>query len=180
MRIVFGLTAILLLAGCGNAIFDDGVRAAVRKRLKDPDSAKFEEILRYKNFACIKYNAKNGYGGYGGASWAVLELTGSTWYVRDMEEDVCYEFQLQRMAEPEQAALKDAADATILDEFKRRGLINPSARYYEIPSGPCGTVASELTSFAHLQIEATNDADRTKWKSKYDASFKKLDKVRCE
>lgn len=90
---------LLALNGCDNAMFDNSIRSAVRERLKDPDSAKFEEQISFKNFACIKYNAKNGYGGYGGASWAILKQGTTGWQVEEMSVDYCSESRLQAMAE---------------------------------------------------------------------------------
>ncbi len=49
------------------------VRAGIRERLKDPDSAKFAAISAVKDdkgivYVCGKVNAKNSYGGYTGMS----------------------------------------------------------------------------------------------------------------
>lgn len=53
------------------------VEAAVRNRLKDPDSAVFRDVLFDKLYgvACGKVNAKNGFGGYTGFSqfWVKLQ-----------------------------------------------------------------------------------------------------------
>lgn len=51
----------------------------VKGSLKDPDSAKFSDIQAYGRASdpesidvCGKVNAKNSYGGYGGAAWFVV------------------------------------------------------------------------------------------------------------
>lgn len=39
---------------------------AVRQQLKDPASARFQNVIRDGRYVCGEYNAKNGYGAYGG------------------------------------------------------------------------------------------------------------------
>lgn len=65
-KLILCVTMLATLVGCDSSMFDNGMRKAVREKLKDPDSAKWEGVVEYEDFACIKYNAKNSYGGYGG------------------------------------------------------------------------------------------------------------------
>ncbi|MEQ1977457.1 hypothetical protein [Xenorhabdus sp. SGI240] len=47
----------------------------VRERLKDPDSAVFEDMVEnphIKGVVCGSYNAKNSYGGYGGKTKFIM------------------------------------------------------------------------------------------------------------
>lgn len=84
------------------------------------------------------------------------------------------------MAAPEKAAAKDAADIMLLNEFKRRKLIDGSiASRHDIPAGKCRELASELGSSAHLAIEADVPAEKAKWKASYDAAFKKLEAIKA-
>lgn len=178
----FFLSAALLatLVGCGNAMFDDGMKKAVREKLKDPDSAKWEGNIKYKDFACIKYNAKNSYGGYGGSSWAVLQLLGgNNWYVKEMDATSCYESTLKSLSEKEEAT--KVAEATILGEFKKRKLIADSVQNsFDLPEGDCRTLMSNLRSYASLAIDNDEKEKKAAWKAKYDAALKEVDTVKCQ
>lgn len=73
----------VILAGCG----DTGeIKDAVNARLRDPDSSQFNEVVVSKggDRACIEYNAKNGFGGYGDPSIAELRKFESKWVVTEM------------------------------------------------------------------------------------------------
>ena len=65
---------------CSSAVFlsgcDSDLKKAVRERAKDPDSIQFSDVIRFKDKACIRYNAKNAYGGYVGYTWAFLSGSG--------------------------------------------------------------------------------------------------------
>lgn len=71
---VIGLTAIILLAACQqnkNDILVDQCTGYLKHNLKDPDSLRITEvstivISENTTFVLIKYNAKNGFGGYSG------------------------------------------------------------------------------------------------------------------
>ncbi|QNA89436.1 hypothetical protein G4G28_14895 [Massilia sp. Dwa41.01b] len=181
MRNVFLLAAIAAaLGGCGQALFDDGIKTAVRGRLKDPDSAKWGEIIQYKNFACIKYNAKNSYGGYGGSSWAVLERNGDSWDVRHIDRESCDESHLAHLAEPINAPAKKAVLEAVLAAFKKKQLIDASITDESmLPHGPCRTLIGSLRSYANAAIDADNKEERANWKSRFDAEFKKIDSMKC-
>jgi len=63
------LTACTVTEPTPDEAFAQRVEADVRRSLKDPDSAKFEDVKAYakEQVACGKVNAKNSYGGYTGA-----------------------------------------------------------------------------------------------------------------
>lgn len=91
MRVFKILLVILfsvLLSGCGD---ESNIKAAVKKDLKDPDSAKFGKITIFTakdkkdqkgntiNAACATVNAKNGFGGYTGDKQAYLLKIDGEW-----------------------------------------------------------------------------------------------------
>lgn len=189
MRRFFVVAAVFaIVAGCGNAV-DYGIQSAVRERLKDPDSAKFEETRKYENFACVSYNAKNGYGGYAGVSWALLKNTGSRWQVLDMDQDSCYSHELQRLAHIDKAsadaeakmiASENAATAAVLGEFKRRKLIDASVdNLYAIPSTACQHFAFVLLTISRQESAASDQGEKAGRKKQYDSEVGKLDTMRC-
>lgn len=179
-NILLSVALLATLAGCDNALFDDGVRKAVRQQLKDPDSAKWEEKILYKDFACIKYNAKNSYGGYGGSSWAILQLLGpGHWYVKEIDATSCYESHLQTLSEKE--ATMKVAEGAILAEFKKRKLVAASVQdSMDLPESACKKLMSDLRSFASLAIDQDDKEQKAMWQAKYDASFKEIDTVKCQ
>jgi hypothetical protein len=75
MRPVIIIIPLMTLAACAatkptpDEAFAQQVEADVRRSLKDPDSAKFEDVKAYakEQVACGKVNAKNSYGGYAGS-----------------------------------------------------------------------------------------------------------------
>lgn len=81
---LFVLFGALLLVGCGSK---SAVEASVKERLKDPDSAKFQEFIKSDSgeYACIEWNAKNGFGGYGEWRVARLRKVDSSWNILEME-----------------------------------------------------------------------------------------------
>lgn len=61
------------------------ITAAVRKALKDPESARFGEITVGSNHhACVSVNAKNSFGGYEGERQAVAMKVNGRWTYREM------------------------------------------------------------------------------------------------
>lgn len=69
-------------------------------RLKDPDSLQITDWIFSKEvkevstlpwqIACVEYNAKNSFGGYGGRSIALARKTeGSVWKIKDMNAIGC-------------------------------------------------------------------------------------------
>lgn len=83
-KIVFLLAATLLLTGCGE---EEKVKNAVRENLKDPESARFTNFVLSKDgsHACIEWNAKNGFGGYGQGDAAVVFERDGIWEVDSMQ-----------------------------------------------------------------------------------------------
>jgi len=73
----------ILLAACGQG---GQIEKAVREKLKDPDSAKFKDLVVSENGerACVVWNAKNSMGGYGDWDVAELQKINSSWKVNDM------------------------------------------------------------------------------------------------
>lgn len=64
---------MLALTACG--LTDQSkIEKAIRDNLKDPDSAQFRNLIidKHGNRACIEFNAKNGFGGYG--DWETVSL----------------------------------------------------------------------------------------------------------
>lgn len=80
------LLAAFILAACSSSPQAD-IEAAVRSNLKDPASATFRDLRlsAHNTYACISWNAKNGFGGYGEWSAAKLIHTKSGWQVKDLE-----------------------------------------------------------------------------------------------
>lgn len=88
LLVVFGVFVLVILSdGLGDT---NMMRAEVREKLKDPDSAKwgatvlirgFEERIPdkygYATYACLEVNAKNGFGGYTGTKVWLIERSKS-------------------------------------------------------------------------------------------------------
>ena len=74
----------LLLAGCGD---QKTLENLVKEQLKDPESVMFKEftISEKKTQACLVFNAKNGFGGYG--AWNVAEFVkyGDKWRISTLD-----------------------------------------------------------------------------------------------
>lgn len=158
---------VLSLAGCEGA--DDGARAALKAGLKDPDSAKFEESITYKDFKCLKYNAKNGYGAYAGASWAILEKRSYGWTVLKPGESACFESTLKDIAHPELVEQKSEATRQIMAAMHAGKLAPESAQdVYQVPPGPCWRMATEMKANSSLAIEAEDAAVKTAYGKKFD------------
>jgi hypothetical protein len=85
-KIVLAISCCLLVAACGE---ESQMQNLVREQLRDPDSAKFKDVVTSEDGrrACIQWNAKNSMGGYGdwqvsellkdGTHWAIVEFEGS-------------------------------------------------------------------------------------------------------
>lgn len=61
-KVIFSALLLIGLVGCSNADAENTTINVVKGSLKDPDSAKFQNI----NGACGEVNAKNSYGAYPG------------------------------------------------------------------------------------------------------------------
>jgi len=75
--------------------YEDELKKAVLRSLKDPDSAKFGTIRDlHDKKACITVNARNAYGGYTGDQQAILIKTGNKWDVlgiHDISSNDCFD-----------------------------------------------------------------------------------------
>lgn len=76
MRVAGVIAVIGLISGCDLSqpkIVADAI-AAVKDGLKDPDSAKFEQVTKCKNASMVtgRVNAKNGFGAYSGKTWFIF------------------------------------------------------------------------------------------------------------
>jgi hypothetical protein len=74
----------LVLAGCGEQA---AIENAVRANLRDPDSSQFRNLLvsKHKTLACVEWNSKNSFGGYGDWDVARLKNDGKGWNVQEMQ-----------------------------------------------------------------------------------------------
>lgn len=72
------------LTSCGDT---GDIKRAIKNRLKDPASAVFDDIIYNKagDRACVGYNAKNSFGGYGDPSRAELKRDEHGWTVISMK-----------------------------------------------------------------------------------------------
>jgi hypothetical protein len=129
MRAVLTMAvAVVALAGCDKAMFDDEIRKAVRDTLKDPDSAQWGEKIVAKDFACIIVNAKGGAGGYTGREPVFLQKSFGSWSVAQTKnESVCAEHVLERMSAKAaaNAAVDKRVTATVLAKLKDNGFLLP-------------------------------------------------------
>lgn len=74
----------LLLVGCGEQA---ELEKLVKSQLRDPESAKFKDFIvsDKKTRACLIFNAKNGFGGYGSWSVAEFQKTADVWEARTLK-----------------------------------------------------------------------------------------------
>lgn len=86
LRVMLALACIAPLTGCSGK---SGAEAAVRERLKDPESARFGDF--YYNAetkrGCLTVNARNTMGGYVGDQQAHVERTAEGWVVPDIADE---------------------------------------------------------------------------------------------
>ncbi len=83
MKIIFFVFLGFLMAGCSQ---DHELQKIIKSTLKDPDSAKFGEVLYYEDIACYEVNAKNSMGGYTGTKVAFLMEIEKNWNVIAFED----------------------------------------------------------------------------------------------
>lgn len=102
------LFVLLSLTGCSE---QSSIENAVRENLKDPESAKFRNAIVSKNStrACVEWNSKNSFGGYG--EWDVTRLNkeNGAWAISVMQvpsDSVhsCTQEALDRAESTEEAA----------------------------------------------------------------------------
>lgn len=81
---------------------------AIKERLKDPDSLtlknwRFSKLAKDTlQYACVEFNAKNSFGGYGEPSLAIARFYKGSWTVTDMNGFI-YDCE-KRIAETNDAA----------------------------------------------------------------------------
>ena len=102
---ILGLV-LLLLAGCGEQA---KLEKLVKSRLRDPESAKFKDFIvsDKKTRACLIFNAKNGFGGYGSWSVAEFQKTADVWEVKSLDghESNCSDLGFKALDTGEQVLL---------------------------------------------------------------------------
>lgn len=110
-NIILGITAIIL-TGCSN---ESEVQELVRSQLKDPDSAKFGDLIvsTSKKTACIYWNAKNSFGGYTEGNIAELSKDGDSWIIIKLESPYssCTQDDLDSSEDKKIARLAGIAEA---------------------------------------------------------------------
>lgn len=94
----FVMLAALFMSGCSE---QSSVEKAVQYHLKDPSSAEFRDYIASdgNKYACISWNARNGFGGYTGWEVAYLEKNGDEWGVRSMRHEPCSQEDLNSTEE---------------------------------------------------------------------------------
>ena len=65
MNRIVAIILVGMLCGCGDSRKISLVQAAVVERLRDPDSARFDNVRISNGAVCGEVNARNGFGGYG-------------------------------------------------------------------------------------------------------------------
>ena len=78
------LFILLSLTGCSE---QSSIENAVRENLRDPESAQFKNTVVSKNStqACVEWNSKNSFGGYGNWDVALLKKDNGLWTVSEMQ-----------------------------------------------------------------------------------------------
>ena len=174
-------TALVALAGCDSALFDDDARAAIRKRMKDPDSVKFEEKITFNQFTCIRYNAKNSYGAYTGASWTILERESYGFRLVEDNVDYCSEAKLRDLAFPEKAAEKARASEKAVTLLRDRQLVPSTATdLWQLASHPCHELGQELALAMHRIIDADTTEQKARYQREYDKLLARVEQGQCK
>jgi len=135
MRRIIALTIFLTLFGCSQT---DGVESAIKKNLKDPESARFDRILVSEDGirACAIWNAKNGFGGYGYAEISELNKINDRWIISDrkINDGECNESFYELRDKTRKLAIKLINDSRVPDEMKNdiQRVINSKNEYLEM------------------------------------------------
>lgn len=100
MRVVMSLACCaILVVGCSSSLFDNDIRAAVRKRLTDPDSAQWGEFHTAGPLACVEVNSKTRSGGYAGFTTAFVWQNDGKWEVDTMDwEHECTKDKIRELS----------------------------------------------------------------------------------
>ena len=89
IRAIFSLA--LLLASAVPVLSADAeaqAKAAVTARLKDPESARFTDIVVKGDRICGRVNAKNSFGGYVGPRFWIYETVAGTTMIADQNQEI--------------------------------------------------------------------------------------------
>jgi hypothetical protein len=168
-------TFAALTVGC-----DADVKSALEETLRDPDSVKYEEIIRLGDRACIRYNAKNAYGGYVGVNTAhLVRLSGGSWFVESDSDSLCSTLMLERKISVDNA--NDVAEAEVLNLLKEKGIL-PSAVSELDPSAdyPCKDFVEEVLTLSRLRNEAVDEGERSLWDDKLSEGMASLRLGKCD
>ena len=132
-----------LIGGCSGTSGDESaIKTAVKRNLKDPDSAKFEQmsLSEDKKRACIVWNAKNSMGGYGEWQIAKLEKSDAEWKVTALEGGQSYEcVESGFKALDAEHSAKVAAEDKGIEILQRARNVSREAAI-ELSNGECSVV----------------------------------------
>lgn len=180
MKKILLLVMILSLLACDRGNMED----AVRKGLKDPDSAKFGECIIYETRGCISYNAKNSYGGYVGFKIATLKKSPSGFWLTDNLHEIstCYGYELKKLYIADVA--KDKMEKDVLDRLKKRGDIPQTTKdwtdiFISKPQA-CYDMVADLMVFAWDKEYETEQSKKTALEKKIADGLTAIDKGICK
>lgn len=179
MRVGVALIAgLLLLTGCNNAMFDSGIKADIRKDLKDPDSAQFRNTAEIGAWGCAEVNSKNSFGAYTGFHPMVVKKVGKEWMDWDTKIPFCDKAQLEELIKYDQRY--DSYEAEFFKTLHEKKLVPDNVRKGDdIPAGAC---KDHFTSFFQARLFSTGlptQQDRSKWASKLEDIMSDLKKDGC-
>lgn len=180
MKIAWFILAITVgIAGCDSPAFDSSIEKAVRAKLKDPDSAKFENAIVVQTRACISVNAKNSYGGYTGATIAHLEKLGSDhWYVETLDGEPCYAHVLDEKLAIDKA--NEEAEKALIEKLKAKKLVGATVQsIYSIEDKKCQDFASDLMTSIRIANEASDEDKKKSWQTKANQKMAVIDSGSC-
>lgn len=165
----------VLVSGCNGDL-----KSALQETLRDPDSVKYEEIIRLGDRACIRYNAKNAYGGYVGVKTAhLVRLSGGSWFVESDSEGFCSSITLERKLEVD--AANKASEIDVLKLLKEKNLVPVGVKELHLADDyPCKEFVSEILAFSRLRNEAYEEEDRSLWDGKFNAGLESLRNGECD
>lgn len=89
LKILCAIGLVLSMCSCSND--QSEIQEVIKSQLNDPSSAIFKEFTKSDDdVACIAYNAKNGFGGYGDWAYGKLIKKQSKWIVLNLKENQEY------------------------------------------------------------------------------------------
>lgn len=147
----------IALFGCGEST---EIKDAVRAQLNDPESAQFKETVISKagHRACIEWNAKNGFGGYGSSSVAELRKFEGKWTVIEMKgsELNCGEEGFAAVDAGEKAEV--SAEMRAFNRLKELGKFSTPEAESDARRrmGACGRLLSEIALAARSHAKESS------------------------